>query len=63
MHACGHDVHVTVLVGAARPLVSLKADWSGTLVMIGQPAEERVRGARKMLTDGFYSRFPKPTTR
>ena len=60
MHACGHDVHITALVGAARQLASRTSEWSGTLILIGQPAEERISGARAMLDDGLYSRFPKP---
>jgi amidohydrolase len=60
MHACGHDVHMTSLVGAARQLAAQKSEWSGTLVLIGQPAEERVAGARDMIADGLYTRFPKP---
>lgn len=61
MHACGHDIHMTGLVGAARVLVALKSEWQGTLVCIGQPAEERGGGARAMLKDGLFTRFPKPT--
>jgi amidohydrolase len=60
MHACGHDIHMTVFVGTARRLAEMKDKWSGTLVMIGQPAEERGAGARAMLNDGLYTRFPRP---
>ena len=60
MHACGHDVHMTCWVGTARVLASLKDTWSGTVVFIAQPAEEIVAGARMMLDDGLYKRFPKP---
>ena len=60
MHACGHDMHMTVFLGTARVLTQLKDRWHGTLVMIGQPAEERVQGARAMLADGLFTRFPKP---
>lgn len=60
MHACGHDTHMTAWVGVARRMAANKDKWSGTLVMIGQPAEERGAGARMMLEDGLYTRFPKP---
>src|SRR5205085_7230371 len=60
MHACGHDMHMTCWVGTARVLVAMKDRWSGTLVFIGQPAEEIGAGARAMLADGLFTRFPKP---
>ena len=60
MHACGHDTHMTAWIGVARLMAANKDKWSGTLVMIGQPAEERGAGARMMLEDGLYTRFPKP---
>lgn len=59
-HACGHDVHMTCLVGSARVLNQLKADWKGTLEFIAQPAEETGQGAEAMLKDGLFTRFPKP---
>ena len=62
MHACGHDVHMTSLVGAARNLAGARDQWSGTLVLIGQPAEELGLGALAMIEDGLYERFPKPDT-
>lgn len=60
MHACGHDTHMTGWIGAARRIAAARSQWSGTVVMIGQPAEERVLGAQAMLRDGLYTRFPKP---
>ena len=60
MHACGHDTHMTGLIATARQLARLKDRWSGTVVFIGQPAEERIGGALAMVRDGLYTRFPKP---
>lgn len=60
MHACGHDVHITSLIGTAKQMVDHKDSWSGTLVLIAQPAEEIISGAREMIQDGLYERFPKP---
>lgn len=60
MHACGHDVHMTVLMGTAEKLIGEKDNWSGTLMMILQPAEELGQGARDMLADGLFERFPRP---
>lgn len=60
MHACGHDVHITSMIGTARRLAAMKDQWKGTVVFIVQPAEERVGGARAMVADGLYTRFPKP---
>jgi amidohydrolase len=60
MHSCAHDIHVSGLIGTARTLMALKNHWSGTLVLIGQPAEEIGAGALAMLQDGLYERFPHP---
>jgi hippurate hydrolase len=60
MHACGHDVHITSMIGTARRLAAMKDRWKGTILFIVQPAEERVGGARAMIADGLYTRFPKP---
>src|SRR5436853_155778 len=60
MHACGHDIHMTCWVGTARTLAGMKDRWSGTPMFIGQPAEEVGAGARMMLDDGLFKRFPKP---
>jgi amidohydrolase len=60
MHACGHDMHMTCWTGTARVLAALKDRWQGTLVFIGQPAEEIGAGARRMLADGLFPKFPRP---
>ena len=60
MHACGHDIHITNMIGAARMLSQLKDQWRGTLILLGQPAEETIDGAKAMLADGLYTRFPRP---
>ncbi len=60
MHACGHDVHMAAWIGAANLLAGSKDRWRGTLVFVGQPAEEIVQGAKRMVDDGLFTRFPKP---
>ena len=60
MHACGHDIHMTVLLGTAREMAARKSEWHGTLMLIGQPSEETIDGARAMLADGLYQRFGRP---
>src|SRR6266568_1911272 len=60
MHACGHDAHMAAFIGTARTLTKMKDRWHGTIVFVGQPAEEIGTGARAMLNDGLYTRFPKP---
>jgi amidohydrolase len=60
MHACGHDVHITSLVGTARRMAAMKDKWSGTLMLVGQPAEERVGGAKGMMQDNIWGRFGQP---
>jgi amidohydrolase len=59
-HSCGHDIHMASWVGTAKTLVGLKDQWQGTLMFIAQPAEEEVAGARAMIADGLFTRFPKP---
>jgi hippurate hydrolase len=60
MHACGHDIHITTMIGTARALAATRARWHGTVMLIGQPAEETVEGAKAMLADGLYERFGRP---
>jgi len=60
MHACGHDIHITSMLGTAKTLAALKNNWHGTLVILGQPAEETIDGARAVLRDGLYTKIPQP---
>ena len=60
MHACGHDIHVTALIGTGRVLAKLRQHWHGTVVLLGQPAEETIDGALALVRDGLYERFPRP---
>ena len=60
MHACGHDAHMSAFIGTARALAKLKEQWHGTIVFVGQPAEEALGGARALLADGLYTKFSKP---
>ncbi len=60
MHACGHDMHVTTLVGVARRMAAIRDQWQGTLLLVGQPAEEALGGARRMVADGLYDRVGRP---
>jgi len=61
MHACGHDIHMTTMIGTARALAALKSQWHGTVMLIGQPSEETIDGAKAMLVDRLYERFGTPT--
>jgi amidohydrolase len=60
MHACGHDLHMTVFLGAAQEMAARRSQWHGTLMLIGQPSEEMIDGAKAMLADGLYERFGRP---
>src|SRR5207237_400520 len=60
MHACGHDVHMAALFGTAAIMARNKGEWHGTLMLIGQPAEETISGAKAMIDDRLFARYPKP---
>ncbi|MGH8163052.1 MAG: M20 metallopeptidase family protein, partial [Rhodanobacteraceae bacterium] len=60
MHACGHDAHMAIFIGVARALAKIKDQWHGTIEFVGQPAEETGSGAKALLADGLYTKFPKP---
>src|SRR5579871_1775787 len=60
MHACGHDIHVTTMIGVARAMAAMKDQWHGTLMLVGQPSEETIDGAKAMLADHLYERFGTP---
>src|SRR5207244_4521161 len=60
MHACGHDLHMASLMGTATIMANTKNTWHGTLMLIGQPAEETISGAKRMIDDGLFKRFPRP---
>jgi amidohydrolase len=60
MHACGHDIHTTILIGTARAMAAAKSQWHGTLMLIGQPSEESIDGAKALLADHLYERFGRP---
>ncbi len=60
MHACGHDIHMSVFLGTAKTLTALKDKWNGTIILVGQPAEEKIAGAELMIKNGLFEKFPRP---